>query len=417
MAKERICIITLGCKVNKYESDCIAKKLRELAFDVTEEMQKAEYYILNTCAVTNEAEKKSRQYISKITKLNPDAKIMVCGCASDASKEAFIKKKGVVAVFDNQRKDLIIDYMQGKLSDNVALSSFNYNLTDPEINQARAYIKIQDGCNRFCSYCIIPYIRGRSVSRDIKSIVIEAERIAKDYNEIVLVGIDMSDYKIDGTNSLAKLLAVLSNCPARIRLGSLEVSVITEELLDVMKGMPNFAPHFHLSLQSGDDEILKMMNRKYSAKEYLDACGMIYRYFPDANITTDIIVGFPYESEENFENTITLAKKAKFGRIHCFPFSAKAGTRAATFPDTLPETKKDRMAKLSKVADELMLEYNTKFVGKKLNMLIEEEEAGYLVGYSENYIKCYLEPKDTFVIGDVIEVEGNKIYKDGLLVR
>ena len=415
--KNKVSILTLGCKVNKYESDCLAKKLQAMGFFVSSDLINAEYYILNTCAVTNEAEKKSRQYISKIIRVNPNAKILVCGCASDADKQKFLDKTGVVAVFDNQRKDLIIDYFENKLYEDIRISGFNYNLVDPKIDQARAYIKIQDGCNRFCSYCIIPYLRGRSVSRSIESVVTEANQLSKDYNEIVLVGIDLSDYKIDGRYALPELLEKLSNCSARIRLGSLEVSVVTEELLSVLKDMSNFAPQFHLSLQSGDDDVLKAMNRKYTAQEYINACNMIYKYFPNANITTDIIVGFPGEKEENFNNTINLAKTVKFGKIHCFPFSAKKGTRAATFVDNPADIKKDRMDRLSVVASELQTEYNIRFIGADLMMLLEEKEGEYIVGYSENYIKCYLMTTKNLKLGEVIRVKGVELYKEGLKVR
>ena len=298
-----------------------------------------------------------------------------------------------------------------------ALAEFNNNMINPSISQTRAYIKIQDGCNRFCSYCIIPYIRGRSVSRDLTSIHNEAKELAKYYNEIVLVGIDVSDYKIEGVVALPKLFETLKDVDARIRLSSVEVSAITDEFLKVLQSMPNFAPHFHLSLQSGDDDILKKMNRKYTRLQYLQACELIYKYFPDANITTDIIVGFPFETEENFANTLDLAKKAKFGKIHAFPFSAKKGTVAANYPDINPEIKKDRMNRLMALADELQTEYDRRFIGKKLNVLIEEQEGEYLVGYSENYIKCYIDKNYASCGGDIKTFVGKKLFKEGLLVR
>ncbi len=417
MDKIKVCLITLGCKVNKYESDCIAKMLENVGFETTEEFEFADYYIINTCAVTNEAEKKSRQYVSKINKINPNAKILVCGCASEADKEKFLNKNNVVKVFAYQRKDLILKYLLNEQYSEEELTCFNESLSNPKITQTRAYIKIQDGCNNFCSYCIIPYLRGRSVSRNIESILKEAEELSKYYKEIVLVGIDMSDYKKDGKLALELLMSRLKDIDARIRIGSLEVKVVTESFLKVLKQMPNFAPHFHLSLQSGDDFVLKKMNRKYTAKEYINACDLIYKYFPNANITTDIIVGFPFEEEENFENTISLAKAVGFGKIHCFPFSAKKGTVAYNYPDMTKEIKNKRMERLTSVANELQIAYNSKFIGKSLEVLVEEMEGDYFVGYSANYIKCYIPKKINCEIGSIKTFTAEKNYKEGVIVR
>lgn len=414
--RKKVCLITLGCKVNKYETDCIKRMLNDLKFDVSETLCDAEYYVLNTCAVTNEAEKKSRQYIAKINKLNSTAKIIVCGCGAERNREKYLEKQNVVAVFTNQRKDLIVDFIMGKKVVDDQILCFNNTLTNPKTEQARAYIKIQDGCNRFCSYCIIPYLRGRSVSRDINSIINEAHCLAKSFSEIVLVGIDMSDYKVDGQNALAMLMDKLKDVPARIRMGSLEVSVVTDDFMKILKSMPNFAPQFHLSLQSGDDSILKKMNRKYTRDEYIEAVNKIYSYFPNANITTDIIVGFPYETEENFANTLDLAQKVKFGKIHCFPFSAKKGTLAATYKNIDASIKNERMNRLESLASKLQDEYNTKYVGQELNVLIEEIEDDYYTGYSENYIKCYFKSDKEYPIGQILKVTGVKLLKEGLEV-
>lgn len=413
----KVAIITLGCKVNKYESDCIARMLEENNIETCEDVVKADFYIINTCAVTNEAEKKSRQHVAKITKIDPKAKIIVCGCASESDKEKFLTKQNVVAVMPHGRKDLIVNYILQNEFDPSVLPVFNDKLVNPKITQTRAYIKIQDGCNRFCSYCIIPYLRGRSVSRDMDSIVIEAEELSKHYNEIVLVGIDMSDYKVNGKLALTDLMIKLSKVNARIRLGSLEESVITEDFLKALQGLHDFAPQFHLSLQSGDDFVLKKMNRKYTSQNYIDACNLIYKYFPDANITTDIIVGFPYEEEDNFNNTLLLAEKVKFGKIHCFPFSAKKGTIAYRYKDVDPATKKDRMNRLTQLANKLSYEYNARFVGKTLEMLIEEVEDNYYVGYSGNYIKCYLGLDANINIGDITKVKVIELYNEGVKVK
>ena len=227
----------------------------------------------------------------------------------------------------------------------------------------------------------------------------------------------MSDYKVDGKLALTDLMIKLSKVNARIRLGSLEESVITEDFLKALQGLHDFAPQFHLSLQSGDDFVLKKMNRKYTSQNYLDACNLIYKYFPDANITTDIIVGFPYEEEDNFNNTLLLAEKVKFGKIHCFPFSAKKGTIAYRYKDVDPATKKDRMNRLTQLANKLSYEYNERFVGKTLEMLIEEVEDNYYVGYSGNYIKCYLGLDANINIGDITKVKVIELYNEGVKVK
>jgi len=414
----KVCIITLGCKVNKYESDCLLRMLEDLNFSVSEELIKADYYIINSCAVTNEAEKKSRQYIAKINKLNENAKIIICGCAAEKNKEELLKKQNVVNVFINQRKDEIVKYIQNLEYNEALLEIYNEALSNPKITNTRAYLKIQDGCNRFCSYCIIPYVRGRSVSRNIDSVIKEAEYLDSHYKEIVIVGIDMSDYKINGRVALDTLFNNLKHINARIRLGSLEVSVVTKDVLQSLKNLKNFCPQFHLSLQSGDDLVLRKMNRKYKSVEYIEACSLIYEYFPNANITTDIIVGFPYETEEAFNNTLKLVKEVKFGKIHCFPFSAKKGTVAFNYPDIDKCIKKDRLSILSRVGDELAKDYHSKFIGKTLKVLVEEVEEEYLVGYSENYIKCYMvNDTNKYPLGQVVEVKGVKLYKEGLIVE
>ena len=414
----KISILTLGCKVNKYESDCLLRMLEDIGFSVSEELIFADNYIINSCAVTNEAEKKSRQYISKINKINPNAKILFCGCASEKNNESLLQKKNVIKVFVNQRKDEIVKFLQDLEYKDELLSTYNENISNPKISNTRAYLKIQDGCNRFCSYCIIPYVRGRSVSRDLSKVITEAEVLDKFYKEIVIVGIDMSDYKIDGKLALDVLINNLSHINARIRLGSLEVSVINEEFLKSLLKLKNFCPQFHLSLQSGDDFVLKKMNRKYTSKEYLEACNLIYKFFPDANITTDIIVGFPYEDEENFKNTLNLVREVKFGKIHCFPFSAKKGTLAYTYKDIDKNIKKERLKILSNLGEKLATEYHSKFINRNLIVLVEEIEDNYIVGYSENYIKCYME-NDTkkYKLGEIITVKGIKIYKEGLKVK
>ena len=256
----KVVIITLGCKQNKYESDCMARILTSAGYEVYEDMQEADIYIINTCAVTSEAEKKSRQYIEKCNKQNPDCKIVVCGCASENNVEQFKFKKNVYYVIGTEGKQNILEYINNIVLEKNQLSLAYNSPTSPIKTTTRENVKIQDGCNNFCSYCLIPYLRGRSRSRDLEDILKEVAEIATRSHEIVLTGIDISSYSINGKPALHILMQELSRFDVLVSLGSLEVGVISEELLSILSKMPNFSPHFHLSLQSGDDDILKKMN-------------------------------------------------------------------------------------------------------------------------------------------------------------
>ncbi len=318
-----VSIITLGCKQNKYESDCMANILLQAGYKVYSHLTEADIYLINTCAVTKEAEKKSRQYIAKINKINNNAKIIVCGCASENNIEQFINKDNVFSVFGTEGKQNILDYIN-RLTQAKTKIPLDYNSPkNPLKTTTREYLKIQDGCNNFCSYCLIPYLRGRSRSRDLQDILSEARMLAERSHEIVLTGIDISSFKIDNQLGLPRLMQELGKFPVLIRLGSLEVNVITRELMEVLASMPNFAPQFHLSLQSGDAEILKKMNRHYTPNEYYAKIELIREYFKDANITTDVIVGFGMETDEQFENTKKFIEKVGFSFVHIFPYSKK----------------------------------------------------------------------------------------------
>lgn len=409
---EKVCFLTLGCKVNKYESDCMARILKQNGYSVTSNFEKSDIYVVNTCAVTNEGEKKSRQIFHKIREVNPLAKIIVCGCASEHNLKQF-EEKGAFGGIGNVNKETILSIIQNGGFKKFDQEKTYERLSNPYISSTRAYIKVQDGCDRFCSYCIIPYLRGRSRSRELNSIIAEAKELAKESKEIVLVGIDISDYKINGEPALGKLIYSLKDLPARIRLGSFEANVITKELLDVLKQVPNFAPHFHLSLQSGDTSVLKAMNRKYTAEEFLEKCKLIKTYFPDANITTDIIVGFPTETEEEFENTINFARTVGFGKIHTFPYSVRSGTVASKMKDLPLSIKKERVAKLTKVSDELEIAFNKSMLGKTKKVLFEDEEDGYMVGFTDNYIKVYVD-KEKVESGELADIKLENLYKLGI---
>lgn len=401
----RIVVYNLGCKVNQYESDSIIRELVARGHEVYDDFTEADAYILNTCAVTNEAERKSRQAIARARKFNADARIIVCGCASENNAEQFSDKDGVTYVSGVAGKAKIPDMMDN-ISVSVAVLPVKYE-DDMAIDgiRTRAFLKVQDGCNNFCSYCIIPYLRGRSRSREISSVVQEFDRLSESLNEIVLTGINLSAYGTDIGLSLKDLLTALSGFDTRIRLGSLEVNVIDSGFLEACMRLKRFCPQFHLSLQSGDDSVLKDMNRHYSTAEYLAKVKLIREYFPDAAITTDLICGYPTESDENFKNTLDFIKEVNFADMHIFVYSPRKGTRASKLKLVPHEIAKERANTAIKVAEEMKKAYLKAHIGSKLEVLVEN---GY--GYSREYIKVYTEGND----GEIKIVSPSEIYLDGM---
>ena len=410
---EKVCFITLGCKVNKYESDCMAGILKSHGYAVSHELEKADIYIVNSCAVTNEGERKSRQYISKIRALNPNAKIIYTGCASEHNME-ILEEKGIWGAIGNVNKENILEIVQNGGFIKYPHDNIYEKLNSPLTSQTRAYLKVQDGCNRFCSYCLIPYVRGRSRSRDLKEVVEEAKKLSKTAKEIVLVGIDISDYKIGDKQALGELIWAMRDIKARFRLGSFEANIISRDLMELLKQNKNFVPHFHLSLQSGDDSVLKAMNRKYTSAEFLEKCELIREYFPEANITTDIIVGFPTETDEMFENTCEFVKKARFGKIHVFPYSKRDGTLASKLKDLPKSVKTERVNKLVMLGNELQIAFNKENLGKVYNVILEEEQGDYIEGFTENYIKVYVKKSPKIKCGDYIKVRLTKLKEMGM---
>lgn len=410
----KVVIVTLGCKQNKYESDCMAGILKNNGYEVSEKLEPADVYIINTCAVTMEAEKKSRQYIVKCIKFNPNCKIIICGCASENNIDQFENRDNVYSIFGTEGKQNILKYVNSAIKQKEDLSLSYNSPTTPIKTTTRENLKIQDGCNNFCSYCIIPYLRGRSRSRDIEDIVNEANEIALRSHEIVLTGIDISSFKVNGEPALSNLMLALKNVSAMISFGSLEARVITEELLQVLVEMPNFSPHFHLSLQSGDNEILKKMNRHYTTDEFYNKVKLIKKYFPYANLTTDVIVGFGMETEEQFSNTKEFIKNCGFSFVHIFPYSKRKGTVAYNLPDLDSSIKKQRVAELEKVNYELKNQYLSKFIGKTSTMLVEEKKL-YWEGFSREYIRCYSE--ENLNQGEIYNIKFVEIYEDGMKVE
>ncbi len=376
----KACVFTLGCKQNEAESASLMRGLEERGYEVTDELGSADLYLLNTCAVTAEAEKKSRQAVARMRKFNPSAPVIVCGCASEHNAEEFASREGVVLVTGTARKDKILALLNERGVFRETEGCFT-ELPPPKETKTRAYLRVQDGCNRFCSYCLIPYLRGRSRSRKAENVLEEARGMSA--KEIVLTGIDLSDYR-DGGIDLGGLLLLLKDVPARVRLGSLEVGVVTEDFLEKMRAAGNVMPHFHLSLQSGSDAVLRAMNRKYTRGKYLEACGRIHRYFPDAAITTDIIVGFPTETEEDFCASLSIVKEAGFARVHAFPFSPREGTAAYKMKDLSPAVKKERMGRMLEAAKEAEESYIARFLGREAVALFEADG-----GYTENYLRVY----------------------------
>lgn len=398
-------VFTLGCKVNEVESASIMAALERNGWEVSDKLGFADMYVLNTCAVTREAEKKSRQLVARAKKYNESAKIFVCGCASQKNKQAF-EEKGVTFVSGATDKGEVIAAICADFGGECD------ELLYPKQTKTRAFIKIQDGCNNFCSYCIIPYLRGREKSRKIQDICQEIENC--DCPEVVLTGINISSYNDDG-KGLSALILALSHAKKRIRMGSLECSVITEELLSAFKGLCDFAPQFHLSLQSGSNVVLKAMNRHYTREEYLDKCALIYKYFPEGAITTDIISGFPTETEEDFEESLKIIEEAGFARVHAFSFSSREGTVAYKMKDLPPAVKAERLSRLLKAAKQSEYQYVLNFSGKTLGFIAEEYENGYTTGYTGNYIKVYIPAQ--LVTGKKYSVKIIKEHADGALAE
>lgn len=380
-------VFTLGCKVNECESDSLISGLVDLGYEVSDKLVPADLYIVNTCAVTAEAEKKSRQMVSRIRKLSPKAKIIFTGCAVQKNPKQFEDKSNDFLITGVFNKNQILS-MLDKTGKFISTCSGEFEeLLMTKSLRTRAYVKVQDGCNNFCSYCIIPYLRGRSRSRNPESVYNEI--VGLNAGEVVLNGINLSAYDYNGVK-LGGLMTMLKGLSCRIRLGSLEVNVIDREFLSILKGMKNFAPHFHLSLQSGSSRVLKKMNRHYTADEYLQKVNLIREFFPQAGITTDIIVGFPTEEEQDFLDTVELVKKVNFSDIHPFPFSARTGTVASKMTDLPKQVKKQRLDILLELKKECKEKFAKSLENQTLDFLYEETKDGYSQGYSQNYLRLYV---------------------------
>ena len=416
----KICILTLGCKVNKYESDALMNNLLEKGYEVSEELEGADIYVINTCAVTAEAEKKSRQMIAKCRKLNNFSKIFICGCASEHNPKQFIEKD-VTYVSGVAGKLKITEFIDNLSTETKNLENilplpkqYEDNLFAKQ-SRTRAYIKIQDGCDNFCSYCIIPYLRGRSRSRELSSILEEAQKLDDNIKEIVLTGINVTDYKINGEKGLLKLLQELDKLDKRLRLSSMEESLMTEEFVQGISKLKNFCPHFHLSLQSGCDETLKRMNRHYTTKQFKESVDLIRKFFSLPGITTDVIVGFPNETEEEFNKTYEFIKAVNFSQLHIFPYSQRQGTAASKLYKDLPHyIKQERFNRLNELNNLLKKQFIEE--NKNVEVLVEEKIGEYYVGYSKNYIRCYISSNQD-IVNQVVKAVIEKTYQDGVICQ
>ena len=407
--KKKAALHNLGCKVNAYETEAMQELLEQNGYEIVPFKEGADVYIINTCTVTNVADRKSRQMLHKARKMNPDAIVVATGCYVQARGEDIDPCVDIV-VGNNKKKDLIaiLDeyYAEGQKVHEVQkeLLDINHEKEYEEMQvthtaeHTRAYIKVQDGCNQFCSYCIIPYARGRVRSRNLENVLEEVQALAAaGYKEVVLTGIHLSSYGIDTGDSLLELIQRVHEIEGiqRIRLGSLEPRIITEEFASGIAALPKMCPHFHLSLQSGCNATLKRMNRRYSAEEYMEKCDLLRKYFQNPALTTDVIVGFPGETEEEFAESMDFVDRVNFYETHIFKYSRRAGTKAAVMPDQIPEEiKTERSAKLIELGHRKQSAYEEKLLGTTQEVLMEEaietDDGIYQVGHTKEYVKIGL---------------------------
>ena len=398
----------LGCKVNSYETEAMQQLLEAAGYQIVDFEEKADVYIINTCSVTNVADKKSRQMLHRAKAKNPEALVVAAGCYAQAAGEKLLEDTAIDLVIGNNKKAELVQLLEERLAgrepqaaviDISAAQEYEALHIERQADHTRAFIKVQDGCNQFCSYCIIPYTRGRVRSRRPEDVEEEVRTLAeKGYQEIVLTGIHLSSYGTDfkeEPQDLLELTKRLHQIPGvkRIRFGSLEPRLITEEFVRELSAMEKICPHFHLSLQSGCDATLKRMNRHYTCEDYLYRCGILRKYFRDPAITTDVIVGFPGETDEEFAETKKFLETVHFYEMHVFKYSRRAGTRADRMPDQVPEpVKTKRSAELLALEKEMSKAYRASFLGRETEVLLEEPVeiggARYMVGHTKEYVKA-----------------------------
>ena len=424
----RFYIYNLGCKVNSYESNVMKENLEDAGYIYGNE-DDSDIYIINTCTVTNTSDNKSLKVIRRVLRNHPNSITIACGCMTQVNS-LYLKEMNVKVIIGNKGKSKIVYYINEYLKTKkqiIDITDFKDDKFEDmclnNFNKTRAFVKIEDGCENFCSYCIIPYARGPVRSKDPELVIKEVSNLIESgHKEIVLTGIHTGHYGSDINYSFAKLLKrlVSINGLERLRISSIEITEITDEVLDVLKNNSNLVSHMHIPLQSGSNEILKLMNRKYDKKYFIDKIEKLRNIRPDISITTDVIVGFPSETEELFNETIDTIKKIGFSKIHVFPFSLRKNTKAESIPNHVDDvTKKKRVKELVELSKELENNYMDKFINKKVLVLPEIYKDGYLIGHTDNYLNVRVKGSSE-LLNKIIEVKiikNNYPYLDGELVK
>lgn len=411
----------LGCKVNAYETEAMQQILEEAGYEIVPFSEYADVYVINTCSVTNMADRKSRQMLHRAKKQNPDAIVVGAGCYVQTKEAQALVDESIDIVIGNNKKHELVPLLREYEASHrkmACVADINHEKQAYEelslsrtAEHTRAFIKVQDGCNQFCTYCIIPFVRGRVRSRELPDVLQEIRTLAKSgYREVVLTGIHLSSYGVDNGESLLHLIEAVHELEGieRIRLGSLEPRIVTDAFAKRLSELPKICPHFHLSLQSGCDTVLSRMNRRYDTAEYEVGCALLRRYFEHPAITTDVIVGFPGETDEEFETTERYLERIHFYEMHIFQYSRREGTKAAAMPDQVPEAvKKERSEKLLALGHRMSEEFRRYYLGRQVTALLEEEflydGKRYYTGYTKEYVKVAVETKkdlsNTFVTG------------------
>ena len=411
----------LGCKVNAYETEAMQQILEEAGYEIVPFSEYADVYVINTCSVTNMADRKSRQMLHRAKKQNPDAIVVGAGCYVQTKEAQALVDESIDIVIGNNKKHELVPLLREYEASHrkmACVADINHEKQAYEelslsrtAEHTRAFIKVQDGCNQFCTYCIIPFARGRVRSRELSDVLQEIRTLAKSgYREVVLTGIHLSSYGVDNGESLLHLIEAVHELEGieRIRLGSLEPRIVTDAFAKRLSELPKICPHFHLSLQSGCDTVLSRMNRRYDTAEYEAGCALLRRYFEHPAITTDVIVGFPGETDEEFETTERYLERIHFYEMHIFQYSRREGTKAAAMPDQVPETvKKERSEKLLALGRKMSEQFRRYYLGRQVTALLEEEffhdGKRYYTGYTKEYVKVAVETKkdlsNTFVTG------------------
>jgi threonylcarbamoyladenosine tRNA methylthiotransferase MtaB len=428
---KKVAFHTLGCKVNQYETQAMGELFEKAGYSIVPDTERADVFVINTCTVTNIGDKKSRQFIRRVKRNNPHAIIAVVGCYSQTAPEEVMNMEGVNIIIGTNERNKIVQLAENCKADEkinivediMKVIEFEEMSINDVKEKTRAFLKIQEGCNQYCTYCIIPYARGPVRSRKKSDIINEVNTLAAGgFKEIVLTGIHIASYgkDLDNQEALIGVLEELNGIEglSRIRLSSLEPTIFTDDFLGKLKKLPKICEHFHLSLQSGCDKILEKMNRKYTTDFYRRTVERIRKVYPEAALTTDIIVGFPGETEEDFLTTYAFAKEMKFSDIHVFKYSPRKGTPAAAFPEQIDSvTKHYRSEKLISLGEQMKMEYDALFIGKTKEVLIEGENgqlAGYMEGHTENYLKVLVSGSN-ILTGEIKQVLLKTLKKEYII--